>query len=226
MRTTVATAATGVLVSMLLATSALSGQDLADFDYENLSFRGFGAEWGYIWPDRVEPTQSYGVRMDLGYLGPGLRIVPSIHYWSSTFKASEVRELEDRVQTLIVSQTDVPPPTVDLGVIDWSDLELAVDAQVVWRVPYGVLTFAGLGVGAHMLNGAGPAIDGTFIEDLLDSVAAGFNVHGGLELPVAPRFRVNTQARYEMLGDLRFAQLRFGGQFMIGASAPGEERGR
>ncbi|HKJ01662.1 MAG TPA: hypothetical protein VJ997_04385, partial [Longimicrobiales bacterium] len=75
MRTTVATAATGVLVSMLLATSALSGQDLADFDYENLSFRGFGAEWGYIWPDRVEPTQSYGVRMDLGYLGPGLSIV-------------------------------------------------------------------------------------------------------------------------------------------------------
>jgi len=224
MRTKVGMTAMGFLAGMLLTASATAAQDLADFDYENLSFRGFGAEWGYIWPDRVEPTQSYGVRMDLGYLGPGLRIVPSVHYWSSTFKASEVRELEDRVESLIVSQTDGPPPTVDLGVIDWSDLELAVDAQVVWRIPYGVLTFAGLGVGAHMLNGAGPAIDGTFIEDLLDSVSAGFNVHGGLEVPVVRQFRLNGQARYEVMGDLRYAQVRFGGQFMIGAPAPGEVR--
>jgi hypothetical protein len=226
MRTKVGTATVGMLAGMLLAAAAVSGQDLADFDYENLSFRGFGAEWGYIWPDRVEPTQSFGARMDLGYLGPGLRIVPSVHYWSSTFKASEVRELEDRVQSLIVSQTDAPAPTVDLGVIDWSDLELAVDAQVVWRIPYGVLSFLGLGAGAHMLNGAGPAIDGTFIEDLLDSVSAGFNVHGGLEVPVDRRFRLHGQARYEMLGDLRYTQVRLGGQFMIGAPAPGEERGR
>ena len=226
MRTKVGTATVGMLAGMLLAASAGSGQDLADFDYENLSFRGFGAEWGYIWPDRVEPTQSFGARMDLGYLGPGLRIIPSVHYWSSRFKASEVRELEDRVQSLIVSQIDVPAPTVDLGVIDWSDLELAVDAQVVWRIPYGVLSFMGLGAGAHMLNGAGPAIDGTFIEDLLDSVSAGFNVHGGLEVPVVDRFRLHGQARYEMLGDLRYTQVRLGGQFMIGAPAPGEERRR
>jgi opacity protein-like surface antigen len=212
------------LAGMLLTASSGAAQELADFDYENLTFRGFGAEWGYIWPDRVEPTQSFGVRMDLGYLGPGLRIVPSVHYWTSTFKASEVQELEDRVESLIVDQTGDPPPSVDLGVIDWSDLSLAVDAQVVWRVPYGVLTFAGLGVGAHVLNGAGNAIDDTFIEDLLDSVAAGFNVHGGLELPVSPRLRLDAQARYEVMGDLRYAQIRLGGQFMIGAPAPGEER--
>ena len=203
-----------------------SAQDLADFDYENLSFRGFGAEWGYIWPTRVEPTQSVGIRMDLGYLGPGLRIVPSVSYWTSTFKASEVRELEDRVASLVQAQTDGPAPDVDLGVIDWSDVAMAVDAQVVWRVPYGILTFAGLGADAHLLNGAGPAIDGTFIEDLLDSVSAGFNVHTGLEVSLAKRFRLNGQARYEVLGDLRYSQIRFGGQFMIGAPAPGEERRR
>ncbi|HSG06790.1 MAG TPA: hypothetical protein VLA36_00430 [Longimicrobiales bacterium] len=225
-RSRVGTTMAAALAVTLSAAAGASGQDLADFDYENLSFRGFGAEWGYIWPDRIEPTQSFGVRMDLGYLGPGLRIVPSIHYWSSTFKASEVRELEDRVRSLIVSQTDEPAPSVDLGIVDWSDLVLAVDAQVVWNVPYDVLTFAGLGAGAHMLNGAGPAIDGTFIEDLLDSVSAGFNVHAGVEVPVVRQFRLNGQLRYEVLGDLRYAQLRFGGQFMIGSPAPGEERGR
>jgi len=222
----VGTGILGMFTAMLLTATAAAGQDLADFDYENLSFRGVGAEWGYIWPDRVEPTQSFGARFDLGYLGPGLRIVPSVHYWSSTFKRSEVRELEDRVQSLIVSQTDVPAPTVELGVVDWSDLEVAVDAQVVWRIPYGVLSFVGMGVGAHMLNGAGAAIDDTFIEDLLDSVSAGFNVHGGLEVPLARRLRLNGQARYEVLGDLRYAQVRLGGQFMVGAPAPGEERGR
>jgi hypothetical protein len=217
----------GILVASLAAALLavpVRGQDLADFDYENLRFRGFAPEWGYLWPTRVEPTQSYGVRLDLGYLGPGVRIVPSVTYWTSTFKAGEVRELEERVASLISTQTDEPPPTVDLGVIDWSDVALAVDAQLVWRVPYGVLTFAGLGAAAHVLDGSGAAVDGTFVEDLLDSVTAGFNAHAGVEYPVARRFRLYGQARYEVMGDLRYTQLRLGGQIMTGASAPGEER--
>lgn len=206
------------------AASPIAAQSLADFDYENLAFRGFAPEWGYLWPDRVEATQSYGVRLDLGYLGPGLRVVPSVTYWKSTFKAEEVRELEERVASLIVSQTDGPAPTVDLGVIDWSDVALAVDGHFVWRIPLGLLSFAGLGATAHILNGAGPAVDGTFVDDLLDSVTAGVNAHAGLEYPVARRFRLYGQARYELMGDLRYGEVRFGGQIMIGGPAPGEER--
>lgn len=216
----------GVVAALAVTAPAASAQDLADFDYENLSFRGFAPEWGYLWPTRVEATQSWGVRLDLGYLGPGLRIVPSVNYWKSTLKASEVRELEDRVASLITAQTDGPAPSVNLGVIDWSDVALAVDAQVVWRVPYGILTFLGLGAGTHMLNGSGPAIDGTFVEDLLDSVTAGFNLHAGLEYPLVDRFRLYGQGRYEVMGDLQYAQIRLGGQFMFGSLVPGEERNR
>lgn len=218
-----------VAVASLQATAAapsLSAQDLADFDYENLSLRGVAPEWGYLWPTRVEATQSWGVRLDLGYLGPGLRIVPTVGYWTSTFKAAEVAELEDRVASLITDQVGGMTPTVDLGVIDWSDVNITVDAQVVWRVPYGVLTFVGVGAGAHMLNGSGPAIDGTFVEDLLDSITAGFNVHAGLEYPVVRSFRLYGQGRYEAMGDLQYAQVRFGGQLMFGSPAPGEERSR
>lgn len=203
-----------------------SAQDLADFDYENLRFRGFGLDWGYMWPSRVEPTQSFGVRMDLGYLGPGLRIVPSVSYWSAPFKAAEVDELEGRVAQLISSQTDDPPPTVDLGVIDWSDITLGLDAHVVWTVPGNLLTFAGVGAAAHLLNGDGAAINGTFIEDLLDSVTAGFNVHAGLEYPITNRIRLHGQGRYEVLGDLQYVQVRTGLQFMTGSLVPGEERTR
>jgi hypothetical protein len=199
-------------------------QDLADFDYENLSFRGIGVEWGYLMPSRVEPAQSFGLRMDLGYLGPGVRILPGFSFWKSTFKDSEVTELEERVGLLVADQVGGPPPQVDLGVIDWSDIVLSLDAQVVWSVPFDLLTFAGVGGSVHMLNGDGAAINGTFVEDLLDSVTAGVNLHAGIEYPLHRRLRLYGQGRYEVQGDLQYFELRFGGQVMIGDSAPGEER--
>jgi opacity protein-like surface antigen len=215
----------GVLAACLVGPGAAQAQDLADFDYENLSFRGFGVEWGYLYPTRVDETQSFGVRFDLGYLGPGLRIVPSVSYWSSPFSAAEVTELEDRVASLVAGQVGGAAPTVDLGSIKWTDVAVALDAQVVWAIPLDILTFAGIGLGVHSLNGDGQAINGTFVEDLLDSVAAGFNLHAGFEYPVTDWFRLNTQGRYEVLGDLQYFQVRVGAQFMIGDNAPGEERG-
>ena len=101
------------MLALMLTGGAAAGraaaQDLADFDYVNLSFRGLGLETGYIWPTRVEPTSTFGIRMDLGYLGPGVRIVPGITYWSSRMQLDEVRELELRVEDLIDAQS--PPGT-------------------------------------------------------------------------------------------------------------------
>jgi hypothetical protein len=220
----------GPVVSLLVPTLAVSplgggAQGLADFDYENLSFRGVGLEVGYLFPTRVESTQSVGIRLDLGYLGPGLRIVPGVSYWSSRFNSDEVAKLEERVAELVAGQIDGPPPSVDLGVVEWRDVVLSVDGHVVWRVPFGVLTYAGAGVSAHVLNGDGAAITGTFVEDLLDSVTAGFNLHAGLEVPMN-RFRPYASGRYEVHGDLRYFELRVGGQLMFGPSAPGEETSR
>jgi hypothetical protein len=216
----------GVVAACVVTPGVIAGQELADFDYENLSLRGFGFEWGYIYPTRVDEAESYGLRLDLGYLGPGLRIVPSVTYWKAPFKAAEVVELEDRVASLIQDQTGGPAPNVDLGTINWTDIVVAIDAQVVWEIPLDILTFAGVGVAAHSLNGDGSAINGTFIEDLLDSVTAGFNFHVGLEYPVTDRFRLNAQGRYEVLGDMQYFHGRFGLQIMTGANAPGEERRR
>ena len=213
------------LAVCLAGPGALQAQGLADLDYENLSFRGFGFEYGHIYPSRVDGVESYSVRFDLGYLGPGLRIVPSFSYWNAPFKAAEVTELETRVASLVAREAGVPAPSVDLGSIEWTDIAFALDAQVVWKIPLDILTFAGLGIGVHSLNGDGAAINGTFVEDLLDSVAAGFNLHAGLEYPVTDWFRLTSQGRYEVLGDLQYFQVRVGAQLMIGDNAPGEERG-
>ena len=42
---------------LFLGVTPLHGQrTIADYDYENLSFRGFSLEGGHIWPTRADPT--------------------------------------------------------------------------------------------------------------------------------------------------------------------------
>jgi hypothetical protein len=206
------------LAALLSASGAteLRGQELADFDYENLSFRGLGAEVGYVWPTRVVATPSLGLRVDMGYLGPGLRIVPGVSYWSSRMKGVEVRELETRIEAMVEGESPLR-----LGQIDWSDLVLSLDGQVVWRM-VGVLGYAGAGASAHIMNGGGEAIADTFIEDLLDTVTAGVNLHLGLEYPLSEKLRIYTAGRYEFAEPMRWFELRVGGQLMFAPFAPNE----
>ena len=214
--------------SLVGAPVAAHAQDLADFDYTNLSFRGVGVEAGRIWADKVVSAPTIGLRADLGYLGPGVRIMPSVTWWSSHLKQSEVNSLETRLASLVQSQQapGAPPPAVNLGRIDWSDLAFDLDAHMVWRAPYSVLTFAGGGASVHVLNGSGNAIDGTFVEDLLDSVSAGLDVHAGAEYALMPKLRVYAEGRFELLQDIKYAALRGGLQLQLGPSAPGEEKPR
>lgn len=210
---------------MVLPGAAVAGQDIADIDYEHLAFRGIGFEVGYLWPDRLEPTESYGLRFDFGYAGPGLRVVPSATYWSSPLESREIIELADRVSELVAEQTGGPAPALDLGTIDYTDIALGVDVHVVWELPLDVLTFGGFGVTAHVIDGKGDAIAGTFVEDLIDSVEPGFNLQIGTEYPITNSLRIYTSGRYEVMPDLRYFHIRSGFQFMIGPNAPGEGRG-
>lgn len=214
-----------VAAALALGTSGARGQDIADIDYEYLSFRGVAFEYGYLWPDRVKNTPSYGVRFDLGYAGPGLRVVPSIMYWSAPLNGEEIVEFQNRVEDLVVAQNGGVRPALDLGGIDYTDIAFGLDVQVVWELPLDVLTFGGLGVSAHVMDGDGAVINGTFVEDLLDSVEPGFNLHVGTEYPIAENMRLYTNGRYEVMPDLQYLQVRVGWQFMWGPNAPGEGRG-
>ena len=213
--------ATGVALSPLRAGS----QELADYDYANLSFRGILAERGYIFANNVENTEILGIRFDLGFLGPGFRIVPGVAYWSSHVAQSEVADFERKLTDLNTRHGGTSPPGgFDLGVIDRDDVVVSLDGHYVWSVPANFLFWMGLGASGHFLNGSGPAVDGTFVEDLLDSVSAGFNVHGGVEYPLTDRFRVYGGGKVEVLGDLRYAELRAGLTFLWGELMEGEGR--
>jgi hypothetical protein len=212
-------------MSMLLLLAAAgtpaAAQNLADYDYENLAFRGAGVSYGYIWPDKVRAAPVYSLRFDLGYLGPGVRIAPSIGYWTSTVRESELERLARQLNAL-APQANLTG--ADLGPIEWSDLSLSVDAHLVWTTPVRLMPFVGLGLGIHALNGQGPAINDTFIEDLLDSVTTGAVALAGLEFEPFSRLRLWGEVRFTLMSDLQYPGVRAGAAFMFPPIQAVEER--
>lgn len=217
----VAFALTGMAAGAGPMAQPLVAQGLAEFDYENLAPRGIMANVGWVRPGSVNPTGSIGARLDLGYLGPGVRVTTGFSQWSSTLRRSEVALLEEQLADLVEAQTGTRPE-VDLGRITWSDVALNADAHVVWRVPGGLLTYAGAGGTAHIMRGGGTAIEGTFVQDLLNTIRAGANLHGGVEVPLGERFRVVGEGRLELVQSVTYAQVRAGLQYTWGPTAPGE----
>ncbi|CAN5790604.1 hypothetical protein BH23GEM9_BH23GEM9_27330 [soil metagenome] len=200
---------------LLLPTSG-GAQTLADYDYENLTFRGVGFDVGYIWPDKVSPAPMWSLRLDLGYLGPAVRLLPTLSYWSSRMRTAELDRLADRMSQLRpLQENDVVITAADLGQIDWSDLTMGLDAHVVWTAPFDVITFVGAGAAIHALNGRGEFIDDTFIEDLLDSTTAGMALMAGFEVQPVQRLRVYGEARYTLVSDVRYPGLRIGAALML-----------
>lgn len=200
---------------------AAGAQQIEDYDYENLEFRGVGVDFGMVWPATIESTIVMGIRADLGFLGPNLRIVPGITYWSSFLRADEVRRLE--LQIADVSGVD----RVNLGQIRRSDLSLNVEAHYFFDPELIVQPYAGGGFGLHFLNGRGEVISGTFVEDLLTTVAPSINVVGGLEVPMGPHLAVFTEGRYSLSADVRYGMLSLGGIWHLqgptaGTPAPGQ----
>jgi len=218
------TCATLVALLAVCASPDLRAQSLADYDYSNLAFRGVGFDYGYIWPTRVTATPAYSIRLDLGFLGPGVRIAPSVTYWSSHFRATELTRLAGQINRLpALEDKNVTVTAADLGEISWSDLTIAVDAHLLWTTPVGIFTYIGAGLGVHALNGQGVFIENTFVEDLLDSTSAGIAVMGGLEAQPWSNLRMYGEARYTIVSDVRFPGLRIGAALMLPARESGNK---
>jgi hypothetical protein len=196
----------------------LAAQQWEDYDYENLEFRGIGLTLGWIMPPRVDHTLALGVMVDLGNLGPNIRIRPGLTYWSSQMQQGQVTRLADQIRNVCLRQRQRPEecPLLDLGQIRMSDLSLNADAQYEWTdTPLLFVPYLGLGGGIHLLNGRGQAIDDTFIEDFLDSVSPSLNLFGGLRIPLGTSLDLSTEARYVLSADIRHAALSVGAVWLF-----------
>lgn len=191
-------------------------QDMADYDYENLVFSGVGAHLMEVFPARTDPALGLNLRVDLGLLGPNVRITPGLTWWSSQLREGEVERMETRIEAAC-DRGGVPCPGIELGEVEVSDLSLQVDAHYLWTTDYFVEPYGGVGVSLHLLNGSGEFVDDIFIEELLDAIAPGLDLVGGLEFPVAGNLRVLGEARAVLTGNTRYISLGLGGAWRLPA---------
>tara|TARA_B100000676_G_C18043981_1_gene826755 strand:+ start:669 stop:1382 length:714 start_codon:yes stop_codon:yes gene_type:complete len=214
-----------VLLLPIVATGSLKGQELADYDYEKLAFRGISVEYGNILFKTYEETEVYSVKLDLGFLGPGVRMATRASYWSSEMVLEELVSFESSLNTMILAQGGVLPGNgLEIGSIKRDDMSVSVEADYVWRIPLGMLLSTGLGASAHLVNGTTQIPDDTFLNGLLDSFTAGFNVHSGLEYLVTDRIRLYGDSRIGLAGNVRFFQFGGGLTILWGELLSGESR--
>ena len=214
-----------VLLLPIVATGSLKGQELADYDYEKLAFSGISVEYGNILFKTYEETEVYSVKLDLGFLGPGVRMATRASYWSSEMVPEELVSFESSLNTMILAQGGVLPGNgLEIGSIKRDDMSVSVEADYVWRIPLGMLLSTGLGASAHFVNGTTQIPDDTFLNGLLDSFTAGFNVHSGLEYLVTDRIRLYGDSRIGLAGNVRFFQFGGGLTILWGELLSGESR--
>ena len=213
------------LLLPIVATGSLKGQELADYDYEKLAFRGISVEYGNILFKTYEETEVYSVKLDLGFLGPGVRMATRASYWSSEMVPEELVSFESSLNTMILAQGGVLPGNgLEIGSIKRDDMSVSVEADYVWRIPLGMLLSTGRGASAHFVNGTTQIPDDTFLNGLLDSFTAGFNVHSGLEYLVTDRIRLYGDSRIGLAGNVRFFQFGGGLTILWGELLSGESR--
>ncbi|MEN8143662.1 MAG: outer membrane beta-barrel protein [Gemmatimonadota bacterium] len=171
-----------------------AAQNLADYDYENLGFRALGVNLTYVGASDTDDGLGFEVRSDLGFLGPGIRVVPRLGFWKESVNATEIQALEARIAELAL----LPPSAIDLGVIERSVAVLGVDFQWTSRRS-SLAPYVGIGLDAYLLNDSGAAIEGTFLDDRV--ITAGLSAVAGLELALQGGWIVYGDVRGSLVTD-------------------------
>lgn len=206
-----------LLLSALISSPA-AGQILAQYDYEDLEFRGIGIGLGRVWPANIEPTNTLILTLDLGLIGPRVHIVPNARFWGSTLQQHELDRLSDQIIAICERQLTLPcPSTLDLGEVKFSDLELAVDGRFLLLENRAFAPYVGTSLALHLLNGSGDFIDDTFIEDLLDSVAPGIGATVGFDFRIASSITLGSEGRFMLASDARYGSVSIGGTWKLPA---------
>jgi hypothetical protein len=196
----------GIRIALLLSIvpSPLFAQGfLEEFSYEGIRLAGIGADGGVVVSNSLTTEPIGGVRVDLGAFSPKVRIVVGALYFKGQFKEDRIREFERRLEVLV----DGP---VDIGSITLADLELYVDLQYLPPRLGRFQGFLGLGFGAHLRNGDGDAIQGTFVEDALSTVAAGLSGSLGFDIAILPQLAFTAEARGGLTSEHRTLSARGG----------------
>ncbi len=202
-----------IAIALLFLPNLLYAQGFFDeFSYEGLRFSGIGVEVGGVASNRLETQFIGALRVDYGMIAPRVRVLLGASYFSSEFKEDEIADFEENLSELVDDPTN--DFTIDIGSVTWSDFEADLDLQYV--MPAGRLTgFAGVGLGIHFRNGSGSAIDGTFVEDALDTIDASLNLSLGAQVQVIRELALTLGLRGALSSDLMTGALLAGLMYRV-----------
>lgn len=180
----------------------LSAQQIFDqFSYEGLRFSGIGVEFGAVGSNRLTAEPTGAVRVDYGYIAPNIRLLFGLAYFKGDFDSESIAEFETRLRGVVDDPTG--DFAIDVGTISLADLEASLDLQYVAPFTNRVVPYIGLGIAIHFRNGSGTAIDGTFVDDALDTIAAAGTVSAGTHLALAGPVFLTADLRAALSSELR-----------------------
>jgi opacity protein-like surface antigen len=184
-------------------------------DLDKLRLEGFGAVVGPVSPSTVVSTQSYGAQADYGEITPHVRVGFSAGFWSSRFTDKVVEQF---IQQLKLSLSN-PEDSIKFDRVKVSTISVEADIRYVpTNTHAAVRPYVGGGVGLHIVNAESKLIQGTFVESALDNIGAGISAIAGVDFLPTHRVSVGLEARYTVLGTLRFGTVRAGGMFHFSRS--------
>lgn len=198
-----------VTVAALVGPPGLAAQDFLDqFSYEGLGLAGVGIDVGRVASDRLTSEWSVGVRVDYGMIAPRVRVMLGASYFKGELAPDEIAQFESSLERVVRDPTG--DAVIDIGRITWANLAAMVDLQYLFAASERFTSYVGIGFGIHLRNGAGAAIDNTFVEDALDTVAAAASATLGIEVAITNLIHVMTEIRGGLSSELLLASARWG----------------
>ena len=206
----------GVLLSIVPSFQLSAQGVLNQFSYDNLRLSGIQVDAGPLASSQLTGTVAGGVRIDYGMIAPRVRVLLGLSYFRSQFDNEARTRFEQRIRQFVIDPAN--DDTIRVGRILLSDLTADLDLQYVIQQGRGVTTYIGAGASVHLRNGSGAAINGTFVEDALDEVTAGFNAMIGAEFALSKAWRFTLDGRGVVSSGLSTISLRSGLMYRLGAA--------
>jgi len=192
---------------------------LNQFSYDNLRFSGIQIDAGPLGSSELTGTIAAGLRIDYGMIAPHVRVLLGLSYFRSQFDNQARARFEQRIRQFVIDPAG--DDTIRVGRIWWSDVTADLDLQYAIPQGRGIMTYIGVGTSVHLRNGSGGFIKGTFVEDALDEVSAGFNMSVGAEFSLSKAWRFTIDGRGVVSSGLSTVSLRSGIMYRVGNGSGG-----
>jgi hypothetical protein len=172
----------------LIGADEAAAQKLEEYDYENLGLRAVGVDLVWVNAKDAKGAVGFGVRADLGLLGPYVRVMPRFAHWASDIEDQAVAKFERNLESLCTP----PGCDVSLGALKRDYWILGLDLQWILTNPV-IAPYLGVGADLYILNDSGDAIKGTFLDDAV--VTAGLSGVGGVQFEMTTHIRLYGELR-------------------------------